>query len=52
LTCIKELVDGNILPLILDAKTTKAWDTLERSFGVRGSIEFEEEGKSIKEYLH
>lgn len=46
--CIKESVDENILPLISYVKTSKeAWDTLERSFGVSGSIEVEDEGGSI-----
>ena len=46
-------MDDSILPLILDAKTTKeARDTLERSFGVRGSIEVEDEGGSIATDLH
>ena len=52
LRCIKESVDESILPLISDAKTAKeAWDTLERYFGTRGSIEakgsFEDEGGSV-----
>jgi len=54
LRCIKESVDESILPLISDAKTTKeAWDTLERCFGTRGSIEAkgsfedEDEGGSV-----
>ena len=48
LTCIKESVDDNILPLISYAKTAKeAQDTLEWSFSVKGSIEVEYEGSSI-----
>ena len=48
LRCIKESVDDSILPLISDAKTAKeAWDTLERCFGTRGSIEVENQGGSI-----
>ena len=40
LRCIKESVDESILPLISDSKTAKeGWDTLERFFGTRGSIE-------------
>lgn len=53
LICIKEYMDDNIFPLISDAKTTKeAWDTLERSFGVRGRIEVEDEGGSIAADVH
>ena len=48
LKCVNECVDDNILPLIVDANTTKEyWDTLERSFGVRGSIQVEYEGGYI-----
>ena len=36
------------IPLISDAKTTKdVWDTLERCFGTKGSIEVEDEGGSV-----
>lgn len=37
------------IPLISDARATKeAWDTLERSFGVRGSIEVEDLAKDAE----
>ena len=45
LKCIKESVDVSLLPLISDANIAKeAWDTLERCFGARGSIEVEDQG--------
>ena len=41
------------LPFISNSKIAKqAWDTLERNFDVRGSIEVEDEGGYIATDLH